>query len=117
VSAAGRWIGNSYGSIEIVVTAASHVYRWDADGYYNQFILLRDDVIVFRVDGYTPQLNVWHTLRLDAGRTSGLSMYFDGLQIGSFVDVPKTDYGMRDVELIAGYLSNESWDWITADSA
>jgi len=117
VSALGRWIGNPYGSIEILVKTSSHVYRWDADGFFNQFILLRDDVIVFRQGGYTPQLDQWHTLRLDANSKTGLSFFFDGQQIGTFQDVARTDYALNQITVLAGYLSIESWDWISAATA
>jgi len=114
VSANGSWIGNAYGSIEVIVQTGGHVYRWDADGYYHQFILLRDDVIVSAINGYTPQLYSWHVLRLDGNPRTGLSMFFDGQKIGSFQDVKGTSYTMTQLILIAGWTSSESWDWITA---
>lgn len=121
VSGTVRWDGGPYGSLEIIVRTASHIFRWDADGYYNQYLLLRDDVNgyipVFTVDGYTPQLNTWHTLRIDGSQTAGISMFFDGHLIGVFKDAAGTDYRMTGISLMAGWESAESWDSVTAGSA
>jgi hypothetical protein len=113
-TARGKWASGYYGSIEQIMQTKSHVYRWDADGYYSQFILLRDDVIVFRANGYTPLLDSWHVLRMSMVQ-GNISLFFDGSLIGHFNE-PDPIVPLSTIALIAGWESTTSWDYVTASS-
>jgi hypothetical protein len=112
IRAQGKWVGGYYGSIEQVMKTTSHVYRWDADGYFSQFILLRDDVIVFRANGYAPGVGNWHVLSMSM--TNGtISLFFDGTLTGHFTE-PDPTVPLSSVELWAGWESITSWNYVTA---
>ena len=113
-TARGKWVGGYYGSIEQIMQTKSHVYRWDADGYYSQFILLRDDVIVFRTNGYTPQLDAWHVLSMSMVQ-GNISMRFDGTLIGHFNETDPI-VPLSTISLMAGWESTTSWDYVRASS-
>ena len=113
-TARGKWVGGNYGSIEQIMQTTGHVYRWDADGYYSQFILLRDDVIVFTANGYTPQLGTWHVLSMNMVQGT-ISMSFDGTLIGHFSETDPI-VPLSTISLIAGWESTTSWDYVTASS-
>jgi len=113
-TARGKWAGGNYGSVEQIMQTTSHVYRWDADGYYSQFILLRDDVIVFRANGYTPLLDSWHVLSMSMVQ-GNISLYFDGTLIGHFSELGPI-VPLSTIALIAGWESVTSWDYVTASS-
>jgi len=113
-TARGKWVGGNYGSIEQIMQTMGHVYRWDADGYYSQFILLRDDIIVFRENGYTPRLNAWHVLSMNMVQGT-ISMLFDGTLIGHFNETDPI-VSLSTISLIAGWESITSWDSVTVSS-
>jgi len=83
------WVGGSVGSEGLAVFTKSHTYGWLADGYYNQFLLIRDSAQILKVPGYQPQLDAFHDLRLDA-QDGLLSAYFDGRLIGTYQESDPT---------------------------
>ncbi len=103
------WTGGSVGSIQLVVFTKSHEYFWQADGYYSRFHLQRDATDAFSINGYQPQLNAFHDLRLDA-QNGLLSAYFDGRLIGTYQEPDPTTAVAFDL--------GSSWNAVNAyDSA
>jgi len=117
VSLRGEWVGNWVGSIGLTVHTTRHTYNFLADGYYPQFGFGRDGAGVATFPGYTPELNVWHVLRLDMVQGT-LYMFFDGLQVGSYVE-PDTISGGTNLTGIAtqgAWETDNSFDWVQAAS-
>ena len=109
-----EWIGGEYGTIHLIVTTTHHTYAWSVDGYYDEYILQRDGVWVFSSYGYTPGLNVFHQLTLDmAGGV--LTMHADGAVFGSYRE-PDSGTNMTGVDVFAGWVSTESFDYVTASN-
>ena len=114
ISAGEEWVGGSYGTLQVNAWTAQHSYVWHADGYptYLQYILYRDGQFVRQINGYTPQLNVWHTLRIDM-RGGVLSLYFDGSLITTYAETdPSTS--LTQFSPAEGWKSTVSIDFIQA---
>ena len=115
VSLTGKWAGNNTGDLWLdiytVCTACTsfHEYQWMASGYSQDFALVRfvagpQPTTVFSSQGYQPQLNAWHTLRLDM-IAGNMYMYFDGTLKGTYAEQdPNTS--LVSIGTGAGYFTN-----------
>lgn len=121
VSARAAWVGNTVGNIQINVITKSYFYGWQADGYFYRYGLGRDPLgtdccnSAAIAAGYTPQRNVFHTLRLDM-LNNVMSGYFDGQLIVTYNE-PNATLGGTDLTWIGiqgSWNSYDSYDWITA---
>ncbi len=101
------WVGGSVGSIMIAVFTSTHHYLWQADGYYNRYHVMRDEYDVITVDGYQPQLNSFHDLRLDM-QSGLLSAFFDEQLIGTFREADPTT--LVAIDLPASWEATNSYD-------
>src|SRR5436309_9198913 len=117
VSLRGERVGNWVGSIGLTVRTTGHTYLFLADGYYPQFGVGRDGVGVATFPGYTPELNVWHILRLDMVQGT-LYMFFDGLQVGSYIETDTTpgNTDLTGIATAAAWETDNSFDWVQAAS-
>jgi hypothetical protein len=116
VSENAKWVSGSnslYGTLDLVANTTSHTYTWAADGFYNQYILYRDGQIMIRANGYAPQLNVTHVLRMDM-LSSTLYLFFDGNIIATY----KETNGNNALALfgpLAGWDSTDSFSLVKAN--
>ena len=117
VSLRGEWIGNWVGSIGLIVRTTGHTYSFLADGYYPRFGVGRDGTGVATFPGYTPQLNVWHILRLDMVQGT-LYMFFDGVQIGSYAELDTTpgNTNLTGIATTGAWETDNSFDWVQVAS-
>jgi len=108
----------NFGTMELPVPTVGHLYEWTAHGYYSNFQLIVDHVIVATFPGYSAQLNVWHVLRLDMINGT-VNMYFDGTLLGSYSQPDKTpgNTNLSGLELVASAWNNNGFDWIQASSS
>ena len=115
VSLRGEWIGNSVGSIGLTVRTTGHTYNFLADGYYPQFGFGRDGIGVAAFPGYTPELNVWHVLRLDMVQGT-LYLFFDGMQVGSYNETDTTpgNTNLTGIATQGAWETDNSFDWVQA---
>src|SRR5437867_8957411 len=115
VSLRGEWVGNWVGSIGLTVRTTGHTYLFLADGYYPQFGVGRDGVGVAAFPGYTPELNVWHILRLDMVQGT-LYMFFDGVQVGSYTELDATpgNNNLAGIATGGAWETDNSFDWVQA---
>jgi PKD repeat protein len=102
VSTREAWVGDNDvdGTIQIIVTTTSHTYNWDADGFFQRYILWRDGYGNGGVWSssylYKPQLYVWHDLRMDFVNGT-FHLYFDDLPLAA---VPVQDTGTNITGII-----------------
>jgi hypothetical protein len=111
VSENAEWVTGTnslYGSLPLQVSTASHSYNWQADGFYSQFFLSRDGQTIAQINGYNPQRNVWHSLRLDMLRGT-LYAYFDGSLITSYNET-STNNALTQFGPAAGWKSTDSFN-------
>jgi hypothetical protein len=109
-----EWSGGSYGSMQVLVTTNNHTYSFDADGYYKQYLLVRDGVKVVQGPAYTPQLSVWHIMQLSM-QNNVLTMTFDGSQVGTYTE-PNSGTTLTSLRAQANWEATDSFDYITATS-
>jgi len=115
VAVRAEWVGGLYGTLQLNAFTARHSYVWHADGYpqLDQYIFYRDGQIVLRINGYTPTLNVWHTLRIDM-LNGKISLYFDSGLITTYTE---TDPGTALTQFgpAAGWNSADSYTFLRAN--
>src|SRR5438094_1094896 len=110
-------------SYEVNTVLSHHTYRFVADQYTipaapngGQYYLVRDNAVIVTVPGYNPQLNVWHSLRLNM-RGNLLTMFFDGAQIGTPYSEPDGTT-LTAVNMLATYQATDTFEYVgAADTA
>ncbi len=121
ISTRVEWVGGSYGTLQLTIATTGHFYTWEARGTYDDFGLGRYDYgqscchVVANATSYTPQLNVWHVLRIDMVNNV-ISGYFDGKFVLTYVD-PDTTPGSTDLNsfgIQGSFLTYDAYDWIAA---
>ncbi len=122
ITARSEWVGNTVGSILLAVRTSSHYYIWIADGYYNRFVLqrydtpyyvARDYTMVVDAPGYSPELNLWHTISLSA-HGGVLAAGFDGNMIGSFQEPDPTT--LTAIVPSSAWMTDNAFAYVTAAS-
>ena len=123
VTLTGKWVGSAGrgygGDFWLNVATVGHQYTWIAPSQsWYEFLLVRDGCpfcgpIVFQSSGSQPQLNVWHTLRLDMAMGK-LSMYFDGKLKGTYVEPDQSTTALTSIGTGVGASTVDSFDSISA---
>lgn len=109
------WVGRSCGSLYVTVYTGYHSYTWGGDGYYSEYVLVRDGVKVIRNPGYTPQLNVWMTFAIERSGNR-FSLYHEGNLIATYDETEtRSDYVMS-IYFDAGWLSTDRFDYVHVTS-
>jgi len=112
VEAKSRWVGRSVGDNgNVYVITERHSYAWAGDGYYPDYMFVRDGVVVMRFAGYTPTLNQWTIFRLEKiGNT--IYLYQDNQLEKTYIETDAAPDEITGVGIGAGWASTMEYDYI-----
>ena len=124
ISTRVEWVGGYYGTLQLTIATTGHFYTWEARGTYDDFGLGRYDYgqscchVVANATSYTPQLRVWHVLRIDMVK-GVISGYFDGKLLLTYVDQDMTpgSTNLNSFGIQGSFLTYDAYDWISAAPA
>jgi len=115
VSTKSAWAWDSIGTIQIIATTTSHTYSWQANGFFQRYMLSRESGAIWTSSfPYQPQLGAWHDIRMDfVGRI--FQLYFDELPMAT---VPSQDTGanLTGIELLSSPGTDNSFDYVAAST-
>jgi len=110
VESRSMWPGEGHSGSGVNIITEKHSYGFTADGWYSQFGLYRDNVVVLTFGTYQEVAGAWLTLVLvKQGNT--LSMYFNGALVNTYEEQDTQNSPTVRVDIISPWRGDVKYDY------